>query len=511
VSAASGLREVFKKESPKLSLKGMLSDDRLKLFIAAAPGPEHASCSEQEILSLLADQVDTQQVERAVLADIVRLLRSNQAISEPRRIIKGHAAEQGQNGKLTLLAKPFSGRGEVRVDARGFATFSELHLFDSVAVGQEVAKLFPPRAGSAGLDALGKEIPAGVGTPIKVTLGKLLEFRPSPIDPEVQVVIAQGEGYLTHDSGRLELHDEFIVSGDVDYHVGSIDFIGKVSVRGNVCQGFVVKARKDIAVTGSFHGALLSSREGSVQVNGLVHGAAGGRIFASQNVLLTRAREILIEALQEVQIKQEAVNCKIRAGTVLRAAEARIFGGELLCVCGLEAKQLGSEDGVSTLVQLCSDVELRSDYLTLIASQREHQQAQALLELHLGPLAQGGSRLLALREPHKTRMQALLEKLGRVRESAASLEKRRLALLKDGRSSLNPQVNILGTLYPGVVLKVAQQVFAPTELLKGPCSVIFDMQNQKFVVDTLRGLQCSFPEAQPPTAQVKQNLDSTKT
>ena len=119
------------------------------------------------------------ELHEAVIDDILKCLKLGEKVHE-RRIAKGTEPQPGANGKLLLLVKKFGSKAEVSVDSKGFAKFSELALFDNVQKGQQVARIYPPKPGVDGANALGEPIPAATGAPIKVTLDKSLNCADGP-------------------------------------------------------------------------------------------------------------------------------------------------------------------------------------------------------------------------------------------------------------------------------------------------------------------------------------------
>src|SRR5690606_27099779 len=73
-------------------------------------------------------------------------------------------------------------------------------------------------------------------------------------------------------AGKVSVMDTLDISGDVDYSVGNIDFIGHVRVMGNIHPGFSVKTGSDLIISGNVDRGSIRCG-GTLTINGIVFGA----------------------------------------------------------------------------------------------------------------------------------------------------------------------------------------------------------------------------------------------
>jgi hypothetical protein len=297
------MKPVFSKTTERLLLIAKLSDDKMKLFLdveplvpapkeeppaeaaptpeapaAAGPDPVTAPSTTQtppapaapeksqtpkketakgppppvplvppvtrdELLAMLKEFMSLEYLAIDVIDDIAQILSGGKKVEE-RRIVKGVEPENGADGKILFLVKRLSGEVEISVDSKGLANLRMLHLFDNIAKGTIVARVYPPKNGVDGRDALGKVIQSKPGKPYKVNLERSLVLKASDSREDTfQIIVAESEGYLSEDGGRLAIREELVVNGNLDYHMGSIDFIGSVRIKGDVLPDFSVKAK----------------------------------------------------------------------------------------------------------------------------------------------------------------------------------------------------------------------------------------------------------------------------
>src|SRR5690606_27653982 len=103
------------------------------------------------------------------------------------------------------------------------------------------------------------------------------------------------------------------VSGDLDMKTGNIDFVGNVVIRGNVPNGFEIKAKGDIHVYGTVESAFLYS-EGSIFVNAGIVGQGNGKIYAKNNLHTTFINQGNIEVENDVHVSQSILHSTVIAG-----------------------------------------------------------------------------------------------------------------------------------------------------------------------------------------------------
>ncbi|MBN8548907.1 MAG: DUF342 domain-containing protein [Deltaproteobacteria bacterium] len=486
------MKTVFTKKNELFSLTAKLADDKMKLFIDVEASAEH-SCKEltkEQLLAVIQEFSGKAEIHEAVVDDIVKVLRRGEKVLE-RRIAKGSPPEQGADGKLLLLVKKMTEKGSVKVDSKGFADFRELHLFDNIQTGQAVARIYAPKPGTAGIDALGNPIKATPGKPAKVSVEKSIALAAVPGE-DFQIATAQIDGYLEEASGKLAIRPELLIKGDLDLHVGNINFIGAVKVAGDVTAGLSVQARKGIEVMGNVHSAILTSAEGDIKIRGYFFGGEKSKVVGGKNFQATLVQEVNVEVQGEIKIEKEALDSVLRTQTTMLMGRARVIGGRCYVVCGAEALQWGNDAGKRTEIFLGSDVEVRGDFAKLMQQVADHQKAIDLIKIHLGPYALNPARMQVLHAPHREKMEKMYAKLKEVEGGKIKLLAKKKELLEQAKISHVPRVNVLGVLYPGTVLRDGDKMFEAVEEMKGPISIDFNIEAQAFEAGDLKPIECAF-------------------
>lgn len=150
-------------------------------------------------------------------------------------VAKAKLPVPSKDGVITYQFKTeYTNPGEVRDD--GSIDFRERGDVPYVESGDLLAEKKPPITGTKGINILGEEIfgrepldPAFVqGHGTKMSEDGLIMFAETDGQPHLDPL------------GKITVNPEFVVSGDVDFETGNIDFEGNIVVRGIVKPGFTV-------------------------------------------------------------------------------------------------------------------------------------------------------------------------------------------------------------------------------------------------------------------------------
>jgi len=520
------MRSLLTRDFGEYAVELMASPDNLRLFISVVP--KSAVVIPREILTDFVKEAGVLgPIDLAVLDDVIRAVgRGDDAKS--RRIKKGRDSEPSHDGKLLLLVRPFTGiptitegtreiaesssdsNEEIKFDEekKKHAFLDKLHLFDNIRSGQIVARLYPPKLGKDGEDVFGKVIPSPPGKEQPVTVDATLSIDSGTLAKEgYSIIEAKVEGYLSSKEEVLQINQELHIKENLDFHYGSIDFIGTVRITGNVSPGFTVSGVKGVLVEGDVREANLISKQGGIEVKGFAFGGRHSKMVCTGDLKLKVGQEVHAEVLGVISIQKEAVDCFFRTQAIIDIKEGRILGGRAQAVCGIEAKECGGEAGTKTELQLGSTIEVGSDYGKLKAQIEEHDRALKLLQAHLGPFKDNPSRINFLAPEHKKKMGPLIAKYEAVEKSRVKLLEKRAELLTKGKMPKESWVTVHKVFHPGVTVTAGEVLFSVKENLAGPCSITFDFEKKEFTQGDARPVACSWEGGEATQAPI---IDSSK-
>jgi uncharacterized protein (DUF342 family) len=486
---------LFSKTTDRLNFSAKLSEDKIKLFIDVET-VNNANITREDILALVKECAQAATIHDGVIDDIVRCLNSGEKVTE-RRIAKGVAPVPGADGKLLLLVKKFTQVAEVKIDAKGYADYGSLHLFDNVSKGNVVGRLYPPKNGTDGIDALGNNMSSAPGKPLKLALDKTISLRSvHTAEQNYEELVAEEDGYLSEENGKYIIKQELYVKNNLDYRFGSIDFIGKVKVSGDIMPGFNITAKKGIEILGTVRGGSLVCMEGDIIVKGFVYGGKDSRVICGRSFTANVVQEINAEIAGPIIINKEAIDSNLRTESTLSVPGGQLVGGQSFAVCGVEAKKIGNEAGKVTSIVLCSNIETHTEYAKVLANIESHERAKKMLELHLGPLVKHPERIQLFKSPHRDNMHQLHRKLSEVEASRIQLLAKKKNMLEKAKVNTVLRVNFQSDFYQGASVRAGEHVFAPDKSIKGPGTIEFIATENRFDAGTLKPLECTYQQAE---------------
>jgi len=464
-----------------------VSDDRHKLFARVVPQIDCASASVEDLRKEIELISPPELLEEEVIYDICLELRQNRGC-ESRRVAKGREPEAGRDGKLVWLVRRFC-PGKSSSEEREFADFFTLGLFENIEAGREIARIYRPSAGQDGLDVQGKRIPAKPGKAFNARCDKSVELRSDPAHENYTSVVAANAGYVHDEGEKFSVRDTLHISGNLDWNMGHIDFVGHVKVAGDIQKGFHIKARGNIDILGSALGENVLSSQRSISIKGFHHGFERSSVAAQGDYSVGIAHGVSADVGGNIIVGKEARDCLFRAGLGILASSAAVVGGSAWCVKGFEAKVLGNEAGVTTVIELRNELEVTKEYRVLADMIRKHETAIAALELHIGPYLKNRQRVPLLKNPFRAKMSGLIEKYDAVAQSLDKLREQERSMRESRPVQEDARVNVVGEAFPGVELAAGETRYTLQERVAGPVSYRKPAQQADWVIEKFQGMR----------------------
>ncbi|MEK7812414.1 MAG: FapA family protein, partial [Candidatus Desantisbacteria bacterium] len=221
----------------------------------------------------------------------------------------------------------------------GRVDFKNLNLIASVKEGDTLVVKHPAVKGIPGTMVTGIEISARDGNDVPLPVGKNTIVSPDGVELRASV---PGMVYL-NSRGKVEIEQVHVVTGDVDYSTGNINFHSELVINGNVMDGFIVHADKDITIKGNVWKATVTSG-GNVIIKGGILGKNIGYVSANGSVTAKFAEYCRIKAQKDVLIGESVVSSQIDAvgKVVLTGRRGVIIGGKIRAGEEVNAKIIGS-------------------------------------------------------------------------------------------------------------------------------------------------------------------------
>ncbi len=371
-----------------------VSSDRLEASLAWTKKPP-SDLTDEELHALL-DRLGICH-GRSLSSDIVQQWLSKPGSKGSFVVARGNAPVPGQDASIRyhFETDPLK---VGRLRKGGSVDFRDRGEIPLVREGDLLAEKIPPIPGTPGIDVFGRSIDPPKPRDILLRYGK------GTIRSEdgTQIFAARtGRPQITAD-GKISVHSELEISGDVDLKTGHVIFDGDVKISGTITAGFRVKAA---SVTASeIHGGQIIA-EGNVIISG---GVINALIRAEGQVKARHVAGSTVEACGDVAIATSIVDSTIETSGSLLAPTTTVLSSQVTASGKMLLLHVGSEKSKSCRLVMGEDPILkrklnslrdRMQYLkdrALRYKNAESRQRKALsgIELAIGKVVQFQDRTL---------------------------------------------------------------------------------------------------------------------
>ncbi|MGN0589360.1 MAG: FapA family protein [Ruminiclostridium sp.] len=359
-------------------------------------------------------------------------------------LAKGDAPVDGENGYLKYYFEQASA-AVIKEDEFGNVDYRDLGTIKNIKQGEVIADIVPETPGKPGKDIRGVVQNQFPGKPAKVYSGNGVA-----VSEDGTKLIAAVSGNLRWNKDRFVVDDVLTISDDVDLSVGNIDFIGDIVIKGNINEGFVVKAVGDINVFGNITGANVTS-ESSISVR---LGIINSEVKAAGDITASFCENSTIESNGNCTA-QSFVSCTLfcNGNLTAKGGKSAIVGGKYTCLSDVEANYIGSDTYIRTIITLGNVAVLAEEKIEHEKKLKEYNQQLEQLNLvcetlqkqkKAGQLPQQREEMLAT---------SIRAKFGHMK--AINAIKARIADIEkeiNGNNDLKVKVN--RAIFPGVTIRI---------------------------------------------------------
>jgi len=248
-----------------------------------------------------------------------------------------------------------------RIDDKGHVDFRDLGVIPTVSAGEAVMRRHPPQPGKPGRNVLGAELGAPPGKDMKFAV-RLQGVVAEAADPDLLRAAVAGQPVLLRDGVNIE---PLITLEKVDISSGNVEFVGSVTIRGDVQSGMRIKAGGDVTVEGTIEAAEVIAGGNVIAKGGIVgHSAQGkddaqkadtARITAHGSVKARYIENAHILAEQAVVVDESIVQSDVTAVDRVEVGQpgkkkGYIMGGFIRATLGVTAEFLGGPGSGQTRV-----------------------------------------------------------------------------------------------------------------------------------------------------------------
>ncbi len=433
--------------SADASLSVELADSEMKAYLMAyPPGEGGADPSFEQIISFL----EMNDVREGIDEDAVMRFVDDPIYREAVLVAEGSPPNHGDDAIVRHSFDLDPGQVHLK-ETDGRVDFKELNLVQNVVQGQVLARKDPAKRGEPGRTVTGKLLAANDGKDTDMPIGKNVR-----VSDDGMSAIAEINGQVVMNAGKITVEPVHVINGDVNLRTGNILFLGTVLIKGNVDDGFTVKAAGNIEVMGNVGKSNLDA-EGDIIVHQGIAGRNEGVVRAGRNIWAKFIENARVESGDLVVVSDGIMNCAVLADRkiICRGKRASIVGGQLKAVEEIDAKTLGSVAGGETVLEVGYDPK-RKEKLASLEEKREEFGAELEdVKLNMGTIENLIKSGRTVSDDKKAYYTDLKEKKVGLQAEVAGVDDE-IEEIRDHLASLKVtgRISASGTVYPGVRVSI---------------------------------------------------------
>jgi uncharacterized protein (DUF342 family) len=381
-------------------------------------------------------------VLHGIKEEVLKRFEDHPQYETPVLAAEGTAPVNGADARIIYNFK-FEQEAPVLREKNGKIDFKDLNLVENVVAGQLLAKKVPAEEGTPGQTVTGKMLPAKEGKNTKIDVGKNVK-----LSEDGMTATAEINGQVLLIADKINVEPILTISGDVNMHVGNTLFLGTVIVKGNVEDGFSIKASGNIEVVGNVGKSVLDA-EGDIVVHQGILGKTGGKIRCGGSVFAKFIEHANVESGQNVVVSEGIIHSTVDANSriICHGKRASIVGGRLRATSEINAKNLGSVAGAETILEVGYDPKSKERLVELEEANRSKVKDIEEIELNIKTLTNLAKVQKTLPEDKANYLQELNEKrsvvlaeIKEVQKEMAEIKFRLASVKREGKVSASDKV-----------------------------------------------------------------------
>lgn len=365
-------------------------------------------------------------------------------------IAKGIPPVQGKDAKIRYFFNTNTNRKPKR-NEDGTVNYHELEAINHVEAGQCLAQLEPEVEGSSGTNVYGEEIPARQVKSKKFSFSNNIE-----VSEDGTKLLSMVTGHVSLVKEKVFVANIYEVPADVDTSTGNISYDGNVLVKGNVKSGYRIDAKGDITVEGVVEGAELYAG-GQIIVRRGIHGMNKGVLKARGNIITKFIANAEVTSNGYVET-ESILHSTVSARTDIKVGGKKGFitGGAVRAGNVVEARNIGSEMGANTKIEVGVDPDMRERYYELQKKltnlSKEMESIRPVLKTYMEKAAKTGK----LTPEQKKQIQTLAQDLKEKQRIQGGMQEEYKKLQECMAMASSAKVKVHGTLYTGVWIGISE-------------------------------------------------------
>jgi uncharacterized protein len=319
------------------------ADEMKASIILSKPILSGRILEEEEIIQKLKEK----NIVYGIKEDKIKNIFDREAWEKSIVIAEGKEVENGKDAYIDFRFKTDHADMVLAEDEEsGRVDFKEHSSIQNVVQGQIIAVKVPATQGQPGRTVTNKVVEATDGEDCEMIPGDNTTLSEDGLQ-----IIAQTNGQAILERGVVKVEPVLTVD-KVDLDTGNITFLGTVVVKGDVLDGFSVKASADIEVRGNVGKSELEAEHDIIIKQG-INGKNEAVVKAANNIYSKFIESAQVIAENDVIVRENVMHSMVDAGAriICNGKKAFIIGGRARACQAIYTKNLGSDAYTPTKVE----------------------------------------------------------------------------------------------------------------------------------------------------------------
>ena len=325
-----------------------IASDEMKATITVTPPGNGGSEISQE---MIVSALQKQGVRAGMSEEKICAFVDNPVYNVPYEVATAILPINGRDAYIAYNFETDSTKMRLQEAENGQVDFKELNLIQNVVAGQPLAQKMPAQHGKGGQTILGRYLEAKNGKDIPIPLGMNTK-----LDRDGVTILAEKNGHVMLVGDKVTVEEVYEVQG-VNIKTGNIEHMGTVVVRGNVEDGFNIKASGNIEVYGSVGNCHLEA-DGDIVISQGIMGRDEGTVKSGKSIWARFIQNATVTSENFVVVNDNIMNSEVTAmhKIIVKGKRASIIGGHLFATEEISAKNIGSASGgIETILEVGID------------------------------------------------------------------------------------------------------------------------------------------------------------
>jgi len=237
------------------------------------------------------------------------------------------------------------------IDSNKKIDFKELNIIENVIWEQVLVRRKKTTEGINGKNILGEEIPFEI---MKKEFPQGENTKISDDNEDLLLSAINGAVYLKN--GKIHVTSDYYIDGNIDYNTGNIVFVGNLTVKGDIKEGFSVQAGGNIHVEGTVEKSNVECGGNLIVKQGLI-GSPLSKVIVKKDCRSGYLENVKIECDGNIFVEKHINHCLIKAGKKVFVGEenkkfGRIVGGKITAGEMISANEIGNQYNTKTYIEL---------------------------------------------------------------------------------------------------------------------------------------------------------------